>query len=207
MKTNHTLLLGSSSVSRQMLLNEVRIPYILVPQEADEAQCDWGLPLEQAVASIALHKMNHVIMPEALEGDERFVLTADTLSIDARGILNGKPKDLEDACNKIRLNRGKTHRLATAFCLDKRRLTNGSWIVEERIQQVVTSSYVFDIPDAWLMTYFENSIALKASGAVAVEQFGSQFLKTISGSYSTIIGLPLFELREALTQIGFFSLE
>lgn len=205
MKTKTKLLLGSQSVSRQMLLNEARIPFELIGQYADEAQCDWGLPLKQAVVSIAQHKMNHVIMPEGCDGDIRFVLTADTLSVDAQGILNGKPKDLEDAINKIRLNRGIVHELATAFCLERKVFTDGQWRTQARIDRVVGASYIFDIPDEWLSIYLKKTIALKASGAVAVEQFGSQFLKSITGSYTTIIGLPLFELREALTELGFYQ--
>lgn len=206
MKQIQPLLLGSKSASRQMLLNEAQIEYHLIEQEADEAQCDWGLPLPQAVSSIALHKMNHVIVPLGQQGDICFVLTADTLSVDVDGKLNGKPIDKEDAIKKIKKNRNQVINLATAFCLDRKIYNKGHWKTQERIQQVVSAQYVFDVPDAWIETYFEKSIALKASGAVAVEQFGSQFLKIVNGSYTTIIGLPLFELREALTKIGFFSL-
>jgi predicted house-cleaning NTP pyrophosphatase (Maf/HAM1 superfamily) len=69
---------------------------------------------------------------------------------------------------------------------------------------VVTADYVFDVPDAWLDIYLEKSRGLVASGAIAIEEFGSQFLKTVHGSYTTIVGLPMYELREALEKIGFF---
>ena len=45
----------------------------------------------------------------------------------------------------------------------------------------------------------------EAAGAVAVEECGSQFLQSIQGSHSGLIGLPMFELRQALTKCGFFN--
>lgn len=201
----HTLLLGSKSFSRKMLLTEAQIPFITIEQDADEMQCDWTLPLEQAVAAIARHKMEHLLMPAGQEANIAFVLTADTLSTDAHGRLNGKAIDRADAIAKIRLNRNRKNHLATAFCLERKQFLAGSWQTQERIEQVVSSYYIFDVPDAWIDIYLEKSIALQASGAVAVELFGSQFLKEVQGSYSTIIGLPLFELREALEKIGFFN--
>ncbi|MCX5922118.1 MAG: Maf family protein [Candidatus Dependentiae bacterium] len=49
-------------------------------------------------------------------------------------------------------------------------------------------------------------IALEAAHTIAIEEFGAQFLKVIHGSYLTIVGLPLFELREALEELDFFDL-
>lgn len=200
------LLLGSKSFSRKMLLDQAQIPYTLVPQDADEMVCDWTLPLEQAVASIARHKMDHVVLPDGIMNDDIcFVLTADTLSIDARGILNGKPIDRDDAIEKIRRNRGKTHRLATAYCIDRRVWKDNAWHIEQRIENVVSAEYQFDIPDEWIDVYLEKSMGMLASGAVAVELYGAQFLRYVHGSYSTIIGLPMYEVREALTALGFFN--
>lgn len=202
---SHTLFLGSKSQARQMLLREAQVPFVLANQDADEAACDWNLSLDQAVASIAAYKMEHVILPHSSEGDRCFVLTADTLSTDVHGKLNGKPVDRADAITKIKDNRNVMIRLATAFCLERKIYRNGQWQQEQRIDQVVRAHYLFDVPDEWIDIYLEKSLGLISSGAVAIELFGSQFLKTIEGSYTTIIGLPLFEVREALAKLGFFD--
>ncbi len=203
MKTNHVLLLGSKSQSRQTLLRQAAIPFMLADQDADETACDWNLPLPQVVASIALHKMEHVIVPDGKEGDVCFVLTADTLSQDAHGAIHGKPVDRADAIEKIKSARGGM-RTGTAFCLDRKRLKSGTWVVDERIQKYVEASYEFIIPDVWVNTYLEQSYGLICSGAIAIEEYGGLFLKSINGSYTTIVGLPLYELREELENIGFF---
>lgn len=199
------LLLGSKSRSRQELLKESEIPFALAEQDADESKCDWGLPLTKLVRTLALYKMESTILPEeAEEGDIIFVLTADTLSQDKDGTIQGKPKSREDAVAKIRGAR-EGSRLATAFCLDRKIFKNGAWLVDERIEEVVVSEYLFYVPEYWLERYIEDSRTFTSSNAIAVEVYGSQFLKEVNGSYSTIVGLPMFEVREALDKLGFFS--
>ena len=198
------LLLGSKSQSRQGLLREVQIPFKVVGQNADETQCDWGLPLPKLVQKIALHKMNNVVLPAA--GDDGticFVLTADTLSQDKSGMINGKPIDKNDAIIKIKMARKGTY-LCTAFCLDKKIWRNSSWHVEERIEEWVSAEYNFVVPDDWIDIYLEKSLGLQTSNAIAVEEFGGQFLEVVRGSYSAIVGLPLFQVRKALERISFF---
>ncbi len=196
--------LASQSQSRQQLLKESDIPFKLLSQEADESACDWTLPLEKLVASISLYKMNHVVLPEGKEGDVLFLLTGDTLSKDANGEIQGKPVDRADAIAKIKQARDGT-KLCSAFCLDKKIYKDGAWTVAERIHEVVQAEYLFYVPDNWIDTYLEKSIGLSCSNAIAVELYGAQFLKFVRGSYSTIVGLSMFELREALERIGFFQ--
>lgn len=201
--TKNILLLASKSHSRQKLMHEAQIPFSIIGQDADESQCDWSLPLEKVVRSIAHYKMEHAIMPQAKEGDICFVLTADTLSQDLDGTINGKPENHDDAVRMIKSAR-QGSRLFTAFCLDRKKFVHNSWQTEARIESCVGARYIFDIPDAWIESYIKNTIALSASNAIVIDDFGAQFLKTVDGSYSTIIGLPMVELREALEKLEFF---
>lgn len=202
---NNKILLGSSSASRQQLLKDVGIPFQLVEQLADETKCDWTLPLPQVVENIARYKMEHVVLPAtATEGETIFVLTADTLCQNNDGTIHGKPVDRADAIKKIKETRGGAS-VCTAFCLDKKVWRAGAWQLEKRIEQHVRAEYDFNVPDEWIETYFDHSLGLKASGAIAIEQFGLMFLKSVNGSFSTIVGLPLYELREALDSLGFWQ--
>ena len=201
---NNILYFGSKSQSRRMLLQESQIPFVTVSQDADESRCDWGLPLPQLVLSITLYKMQHVILPDgAHEGDVCYVLTADTMSHDKAGVIHGKPVDRADAIAKIKATAAGSF-LCTAFCLDRKVWRFGEWVLEDRVAQIVSAEFIFAVPDSWIDTYLEKTPFLDVSGGIAVEKFGNQFLKTVQGSYSTIIGLPLFELREALEKLGFF---
>ncbi len=205
MKAQYTLYFGSKSEPRKMLLEEAQIPFTIVSQNADESQCDWGLPLPQLVLSIALYKMQHVVLPNGKhEGDICFVLTADTMSHDKTGKIHGKPVDSADAIAKIKATREGSF-LCTAFCLDRKIWRNGAWQIEERVADIVSAEFSFIIPDEWIDVYLEKVPFLDVSGGIAVERYGNQFLKVVHGSYSTIIGLPLFEVRQALEKLGFYK--
>ncbi len=202
---NNILLLGSQSQSRARLLREAKISFSVVGHRADESACDWaGLTFPQIVSKIALTKMKHVNLPEKAQGgDVCFLLTADTLGMTKGGEILGKPTDRADAIEKIKAARNG-ERACTAFCLDKRVYKFDEWKVAKRIEIVVESEYIFSVPDEWIDRYLEHSLGFQGSAAVAIEAFGDQFLKEVRGSYSAIVGLPMFELRCALDDVGFF---
>jgi septum formation protein len=187
-----------------MLLDQAQIPYVLIPQDADESVCKLSDNLQERVTAIALQKMEHVILPPIQNGAYCFVLTADTLSQDSQGRITGKPENKEDAIAMIKAARAGMY-TGTTFCLDRRIGKQDEWCVDERIIEFAAADYVFDIPDQWIEDYCEKSIALNASGAIAIEEYGMQFLKSINGSYSGLVGLPMYELRQALEKLGFFS--
>ncbi len=205
MKSSYTLFLASSSQSRQLLLKESKIPFQLVRQDADESQYDRELSLQGVVEHIAQFKMDHAILPAGnKEGDICFVLTADTLSQDLDGTIHGKPADRADAIEKIKAAR-RGAKLCTAFCLDRKVWRNNTWQIDKRIERSVFAEYTFVIPDAWIENYLNNVAFQGCSNAIAVEGYGWQFLKEVRGSYTSIMGLPVFEVREALEEIGFFQ--
>lgn len=207
---SNVLYLASKSLSRQNLLKDAGISFEIIKQNADEKSLSWELPLEDLVKKIASLKMENVILPIGKEeGEVCFVLTADTLGINAYNEICGKPKNKQDAIKKIKTYR-KGAQTGTAFCLENKIWRKNNWITHKRILEFVNSKYIFDVPDFFIEKYFELSLAsgidlMQVSGAVAVEEFGAQFLKTIDGSYTTIVGLPMFELRESLFKIGFFD--
>lgn len=203
---SHTLLLATKSPQRRQLLTDARIPFTLVAQDADETLCDYTLPFAQLLETIAIHKMNHVIMPEGNENDLCFVLTVDTMEQDSRGITYGKPQNREMAISYIQALRDYPGMVGSAFCLDKKWFNNGSWHTIERVVQFVGAGYSLDIPDHWIEIYLDNyPDYLNIAGGLTVEGYGAQFIKTISGSYGTALGLPVCEVREALEKLEFFD--
>ena len=199
------LLLGSSSQSRQTLLQEVRIPFTVIGHYADEDAVPYAPTLQDTVLAIALLKMDYIRMPEGKEGDIAYVLTADTMGSDSAGIIHGKPKDSADAIAKIKACRSGVLITATGFCIEKRLYHNGEWQSQERRQNVISSESIFIVPDNWMDRYLEHSLGLIASGGIAIELYGGQFLKSITGSYSSIVGLPVYEVRQVLEELGFFD--
>jgi septum formation protein len=201
---NNILLLASKSKSRRFLLSQAEIPYVLLDHEADEKQCDWGMHLQKLVESIALHKMAQIAMPHATDEKQLFVLTADTLTQNARGDLLGKPQSRDDAMAMLRSLREGSARVGTAFCLDKKVFKYDQWQTSVRKVVFVDARCDFKVPEHWVERYLNNSHALNCSGSMAIDDYGAQFLHTIQGSYTTILGLPMSQLRNALEEMGFF---
>jgi septum formation protein len=193
------LFLASGSLSRQTLLQQARIPFVLIKQDANEYDCDWTLPLEELVVTIALYKMEKAHLPTA-HGERIVVLTADTLPQDSQGIIHAKPKNREEAVAQIKALSG-TCTVSTGFCLEEKRYLNGQWQTQKQICKAVTAECFFKIPDRLINTYLATTELLKNSTGITIENYGMQFLKEIHGSFSTILGLPMYELREALESL------
>ena len=199
---HNTLFLASQSYSRRLLLEQADIPYIIIKQDADEYSCDWTVPAKDLVTYLALLKMKHAQIPDGKESDICFVLTADTVGYDSHGTIYGKAKDKAQAIKNLEI---LAHGfVATGFCLEKKEYKNGSWHTISQITEVIESSYVFIVPEEKQELYFSKTGAEETAGSIAIEGYGLQFLKSIQGSYTGIIGLPLFELRKALEKLGFF---
>ena len=202
---DRVVLLGSQSSSRQELLRQAEIPFRLVKQDSDEACCDWNRPFNEIVASIARSKMDHVILPEGTQGECCFVLTADTMTLSPEGEIFGKPVDRDDAIKKLKSARDGAV-TGTAFCLDKKIWSQGTWITYKRIEQFAQGTCSFDVPDEWLDIYLSRPFVYNCAGALFVDGYGAQFVRDVQGSYTAIMGLPMFELRQALTALGFFDI-
>jgi len=186
-----------------MLLTEAQIPFKEIGHTADESKVDRSLPFLELLSAISRYKMEHVLLPDGKEGEVVYVLTADTMGITGKGAIQGKAKDKADAIKMLKAL-GKQCTTATAFCLDKKIFKDGVWQVEQRIEKVVQAHYSFNVPENWAERYFKYSPGLSTASAIAVELYGAQFLQSMNGSYTTIVGLPMFELREALETVGFF---
>lgn len=203
MQNSNLLYLASSSKSRRFLLDQSKIPYKIINHFAEET-LDLSLSLNEQVKQLAVKKMDHADLTNINEGKQIFVLTADTMARDESGILYGKPKNIKDAIKIIKtLNLQKIF-VVTGYCIDVKVLINSKWICRERIVNSIGSECIISIPEDCISLYLENTDALHAAGAIIVEHFGMQFVKSVNGSYSTILGLPLFEVRLNLEKLGFF---
>ncbi len=199
------LYLASGSQARKEALEETKIPFTVISHAADERQCDILLPFNKLLLSIAQLKMAHVQLPAGNDGDCCFVLTADTMVQDMRGNVYGKPEDKEHALLMIRALRERG-RVGTAFCLEQRRFLQGLWCTEQTISHFSEACYELDLPDHWIERYLENKPDyLSIAGAIDVKGYGQQFIKKVEGAYGTVVSLPMFELRQALEEIGFFA--
>jgi len=105
-----------------------------------------------------------VQMPAAYkDGEYAFVLTADTLTQYASGIIAGKPGNKQQAIEQIKAAREGLITTGTAFCLEKKQWQvssagdGGEWHCVQQVVQYVSAHYQFNVPDNWIDRYFELS--------------------------------------------------
>ena len=200
----YILYLASASASRRGMLMAARIPFQLTKHVANESLCSLQQALPDLVKQIAMLKMQHVQLPVGQEGQVAFVLTADTMTRDVNDAFYGKPVDRDHARQMlIACRQGAT--VGTAFCLEKKVFHEGSWQTLNQVVGYDEAWLVVNVTDPFIENYLDSIAFIHVSGAIAIEGFGEQFVKEIHGSYSAILGMPMFQLREALYDLSFYE--
>ena len=123
----------------------------------------------------------------------RPVLAADT-TVTIDGQILGKPADAADAMRMLRSLSGRTHQVLTAVAV----------IVNDQLSEALQCSEVrfADLPDSTLQAYCATNEPFDKAGSYGVQGQAAQFIEHIQGSYSGIMGLPLFETSRLLKQAG-----
>lgn len=182
-----SLHLASSSPRRHEILTALGLSFSAAGVNVIEQQLDGEAP-EQMVLRLAALKA------EAAEVDEStLVLGADTAVV-LGNIVFGKPVDESDALDMLSQLSGRMHRVMTGVVLRVgRELQTAISITEVEFREIR--------PDEALAYWHSGEPGDKA-GAYAIQGFGGAFVKAISGSYSGVVGLPVFETVELLQQAG-----
>jgi septum formation protein len=204
----YTLYLASGSQTRKNLLADAKIPFTLITQTADESVVAIDRPLPEVVADIAMLKMNYIQLPEGkFDGQTVFVVTADTLTLTGEAgsfEIFGKPKDRAHA--KYMLKAGRKGSLTgTAFCVQKLVWKSFEWHKLDEQTGYAEGWNLIDIPDEWQDFYLDHIDYMNVSGAIKIRGLCEQFTKEIRGSYSAIMGMPMYELRQTLERMGFYQ--
>ncbi len=124
------------------------------------------------------------------------VLAADTVVVSAQGVLN-KPVNAADAACMLRLLRGARHVVVTGYCV----LSPGSSVpvaISATVSQVTMRTFT----EAQLAAYVETGESLDKAGAYAVQGLGRSLVGKVEGCMANVIGLPICEVREALSENG-----
>lgn len=204
-KTKDILYLGSQSSVRQRLLKTAGIKFNVLEHQSDECGVELEKDFGKYVLGIAKHKMESLDLPKIEEYKKNaiFVLTADTL-VKVDDHVLGKPEDLDDAKRMLEHMFNKSTEVLTGVCLEKKIFQDGRWLINAEKNWVTSAIIEFWVDEENYDNYFRRlPEAIFSCGAGRIEDFGQNFVKSINGSYTTILGLPMFELRQALKELGF----
>lgn len=184
------LILASKSQRRIDFLTELGYQFDIISADIDESAKKAEKPRDY-VKRVAIEKAKKV----ALENPNRNILSADTVCAYGRRIL-GKPEDKKQAFEFIKMISGSSHRVYSAVCLITKEGEVKAKVVETRVKFRPLS--VKQIND-----YLNGESNWKGfAGGYAIQStVGSSLVKSIVGSPSSVIGLPLYETQCLLTNI------
>jgi len=187
--------LASQSPRRQELLQQINIPFQLVKVNIDETPGINENP-GQYVIRMAREKALHACQP-----DRRYpLLAADTSVIFEQKIL-GKPRDKSHFMQIMALLSQQTHQVMTAIAVCD---GHNSDVVKTRLS--VSEVTFRNITRREAQSYWDTGEPCDKAGGYAIQGRGAVFISEMSGSFSGVMGLPLYETAELLSEFGVYSI-
>jgi septum formation protein len=173
----------------------MNVEHIIVPADIDETPRTGEAPtalVERLAAEKAL-AVKHKLKSEGTLNDDTVIIASDTL-IAFNGESVGKPVDKADAHRILGMLSGKTHEVLTAVSV----LSTAKQITE------VINTYVdfATLTDAQIDAYWESGEPADKAGSYAIQGIGGEFVVSIKGSASAVVGLPLYQTRQLLNAFG-----
>jgi len=181
-----TIILASASPRRSELMELAGIQFSVVPAHINEEVLPGELPAEH-VMRLSREKAQAV----AAKTEGRLFVGADTVVV-LDGRIMGKPADEEEANEMLSALSGRTHEVITGFTLYDRE----SGISHSR--SVQTEVLFRTLEEAEIRQYIASGCPMDKAGAYAIQGRAVHFVRSIRGSYTNVIGLPMAELYELL---------
>lgn len=184
-----TLVLASASRRRYKLLTQIGFsPDVVMPSGIDEASLFRETP-QQLVTRLAAAKTEKVFKSHP----DSVTIGADTVvAVGGRAI--GKPTNLEQAASTLKMLSGRRHRVYSSVCV----LGGG----RQRHRSVVTYVKFKRLEEKEIYNYLDCGEWKGKAGAYAIQGRASAFTISIVGSYSNVVGLPLYETYLLLNSFG-----
>jgi septum formation protein len=194
--------LASKSPRREELLRQLGVEFTPVRvREASGRERD--IDERARDAEPPLHYVERIARTKAAVGWQRIlqrglaprpVLGADT-EVVLDGLIFGKPKDAADAARMLAQLSRRTHQVLTAVAL--------CWD-QQMVAEISRSAVTFrELHEDEIERYVATGEPLDKAGAYAIQGRAASFVSRIEGSYSGVMGLPLYETAQALAGLGF----
>lgn len=188
------LILASKSPRRKDLLEQIGVfPDLIDDSNINEFIDDPKILPKQKAYIIAKRKAEAVYEKSKIENS--IILAADTIVAVGRRIVE-KPNHEDDALKALQLLSGRNHRVYTAVCLRDQYGEYISRLVETRVKFKRLS-------DEEMGSYILSREWYDKAGGYAIQGIAGSFVIKIIGSYSSVVGLPLYQTSNLLNGVGY----
>jgi septum formation protein len=182
------IILASASPRRSELLKQIGISHRIMAVDIDETPLANESPLAY-VERVAAEKSAAC---QVLLNDNLPVLSADT-SVICDGEIMGKPLDLDHAVSMLSRLSGRSHQVYSAVSLRGDAHWQALSISEVKFKPLSTDE---------IIAYWQTGEPCDKAGAYAIQGLASTFIESITGSFSGVMGLPLYETAQLLAKQG-----
>jgi len=187
---NSRVLLASASPRRRDLLDQVGVSYRVKPADIDETPLAGEAPKPYTLR-IAREKVEKGAL--ARQTGE-IVLGADTSVVVGDRML-GKPASESEAAEMLRMLSGVTHQVYTAVAV-----MNPQGAIEACLS--ISDVEFAHMDDGWIRSYIATGEPMDKAGSYGIQGWAGCQIRRVSGSYSSIMGLPLYETAQLLGNAG-----
>ena len=185
-RDNKTLILASRSPRRQYLLEQAGLSFKIQPAHIEEKRNPHETP-EDYVRRLSLEKARHIGKKHPRE----WILGADTIVVMGDNLLE-KPDSRDEARQMLQALSGRTHTVFTGFTICN---LNMGRIITRAVQTRVRFKNLSPQEIEW---YIGTEEPFDKAGAYAIQGIGTFIVKSIDGSYTNVVGLPVCEVIEIL---------
>ena len=200
--TKFDVYLASQSPRRRELLNQIGISVIVLTVDVDESAKENENASEYV---IRLAKEKALAGWENKTHDNKVVLAADTAVV-INDVILGKPVNHHDARRMLRLLSGHTHQVMSAVALAATAKNSSPPCSPELSCVISVSNVTFKaLSDREIEHYISSGECDDKAGSYAIQGLAAVFITHLSGSYSGVMGLPLYETTELLKKAGIRS--
>ena len=192
--------LASKSPRRRDLLKQIGIQFELLMMREQSPRVDVDeAPLRDESAHAYVQRIVLLKAGAAMKVmrerrlPPRLILTADT-TVTIDGDVLGKPVDRAEAVQMLTRLAGQSHQVLTAVAV----------VAQGEVKHILSTSFVAFAPltDDEIKRYVDSGEPMGKAGGYAVQGIAAKFIVKLSGSYSGVVGLPLYETTALLRQCG-----
>lgn len=184
------IILASASPRRQALLASLGICFQVMPARFKEPAAKQGQTPEEYALGMSAEKADEI----AARKPGALVIAADTIVVHEK-IIMGKPESEAHALKMLSSLQGSTHRVITAVSIiSGSRKQTRSFACETLVAMVQTGNDI-------LMEYIRTGEPEDKAGAYAIQGAGAFLVRSIQGSYTNVVGLPLAQVWTALLEL------
>ena len=186
LRNRSRLILASKSPRRSELLKQAGLTFSVIPSDFDEDTVALSNP-DSDVVTLAESKALDI----SQKHPDAWVIGADTIVLIGRKIL-GKPASAAEAFEMLQRLSGKTHQVLTGYCICCKKKNR---VFSETVKTDVDFKRLTDAEINW---YIQTGEPFDKAGGYAIQGIGSFLVRSINGSYTNVVGLPVCEVMAFL---------